>query len=109
MWTAQLASSSRVASLWVWLLLSFLSTVESLRIPWHKHAGRAIVNVGPDGTCPAIPTVTVQVQPVLYSEFFPYNTVIDPFRNGAPFIVTGAPTTVIISAFLTTTIYPPST
>lgn len=68
---------------------------------------RAVVNVGPDGaTCPAIPTTTVEYQPVFYSEYLPYNTIIDPFRNGHPLQVTNAPTTVVTAGYLTRTIDP---
>lgn len=61
------------------------------------------------GSCPVIPTTTVEIQPVYYSEVFPYNTIIDPFRNGTLFTVQHAPTTVAISAYLTSTIYPGTT
>merc|ERR1712093_641508 len=69
-------------------------------------APRAIVDVDPNGAiCPAFQTVSVIVQPIFYSEFIPYNTVIDPFRNGQPLTVLNAPTPVVVLSDFRNTFY----
>ena len=75
----------------------------------HNLSPRDIVFLGPAGICPAFPITTVQLQPIYYSEYIPYNTIIDPFRNGHPITITNAPTTIITGDYLTSTIYPTPT
>lgn len=76
----------------------------------HALRARDIASVDANGAvCPAVPTTTVQIQPVFYSEYIPYNIVIDPFRNGHPITVSNAPTVVVTATQLTTTITPVTT
>ena len=82
------------------LCMSLLGTRVSSR--YALHDPRAIVNLGPEGTCPAAGTTTYEVQPVYYSDFIPTNTVFDPFQNGHYITVTNAPTVVVILAYITT-------
>lgn len=72
---------------------------------------RAINELGTNDTCPAPLHIVVELQPVYYSEHFPYNTIIDPFHNGHLFTVNDAPTDVRITGTLSTTItgYPAAT
>jgi hypothetical protein len=74
-----------------------------------QHGRRAVaaaghtVLVGPSGSCSAVPTVIFELQPIFYSEFIPYFTTIDPFRDGARLTVSAAPTTIITCGTLTRT------
>jgi hypothetical protein len=66
---------------------------------------RAVIGVNSGGAvCPVARSDTVLVQPIFYSEFIPYNTVIDPFRNGKPVTVANAPTPIIVLSDFRTTI-----
>jgi hypothetical protein len=58
------------------------------------------------GSCPLLPITTVEVQPVYYSEHIPYNTVIDPLRNGTQLTISYAPTDVVVTGYVTTTVLP---
>lgn len=68
-----------------------------------------VAGVVAQSSCPLLPVTTVQVQPIYYSEVIPYYTVIDPFHNGKNITVTHAPSTVVTTDYLTTTILPGST
>ena len=67
------------------------------------HIPRDVI-VGSNGVCPAPgTTITVELQPVYYSELFPYNTVVDIFRDGHSYTVANAPITVVSTSTLTKT------
>jgi hypothetical protein len=54
-------------------------------------------------TCPPVEDVTVSLQPVSYTYFFPYNTIVDPLLNGILLTITNAPIEITITGFLTIT------
>ncbi|KPI35458.1 uncharacterized protein AB675_11734 [Cyphellophora attinorum] len=67
------------------------------------HKRNAIVVDG-SGICPAPSVTTVlEVQAAYYHEPFPYNTAIEPFRNGIAFTVSNAPTDVTVTGYVTGT------
>jgi hypothetical protein len=65
---------------------------------------RANVGVANGQICPAARADTILIQSVYYSEFIPYNTAIDPFRNGNTITISNAPTPIITYSAFTTTI-----
>jgi hypothetical protein len=65
---------------------------------------RADVGVEANRACQEAQPVTVEVQPVEYSEYIPHNTVIDPFRDGQLMTIENAPTHVVTCGELTRTI-----
>jgi hypothetical protein len=69
-----------------------------------------IIKIGHSGTCPAVPTVTVEVQPVYYCRAFASPAIIFPFRDGHPITISAVSTTVIITSIITEIfIYPSNT
>ena len=63
---------------------------------------RDVLAIGPSGLCPEI---AIQLQPVVYCEYVPSATIIDPFKNQQRLTISVAPTSFCISDVLTTTIY----
>jgi hypothetical protein len=63
------------------------------------------VALGPSGTCLIPAEETVSVQPVFYSAYFASNTEIDPFRDGHTYIISNAPTVLVVNTVLVMTIY----
>jgi hypothetical protein len=88
------------------ILVNSALAVLSSRDYMARLAPRDIVNVDPSGTCPAIPTVTVELQPAYYSRTFSFPTIIYPFRDSRPLTVSAVPTTVIVTYYISHTIYP---
>ena len=53
--------------------------------PDSQYQAAATVAFGPEGICPAVQTIVVEVLPVYYNQYFQYNTVIESFGNGHRF------------------------
>jgi hypothetical protein len=66
-------------------------------------AERAVVNMGPAGVCPAVPTVTAELQPVYCCKVCPCPTSA-PFRNGVapvePHVLSGSCSTSTITRII---------
>jgi hypothetical protein len=84
------------------LLVAFTARLASGAL--HSFAARAIVALGPRGTCPAMQETLYELQPVYYSSFIPRNTIIDPLHDGHSIMISNAPTALILQTYITVVI-----
>ena len=106
MWLTNHGSRAEMCPTIIILQIVFLAFARGTR---GQLLPRDIVNVGPSGVYPTPITCTALVQPVYYSSWFNYGTVIEPWMNGELFTINHAPTELCISSSLISTICPTST
>ncbi|KAK4936927.1 hypothetical protein LTR10_022305 [Elasticomyces elasticus] len=94
--------------MWQQILTYLLLTATPAASSYAYACDLAEVIYGPSGVCSISGTITVEKQPVYYSEYVNSNTVIDPFHDGHPITITDAPTVVVVLSYITTTVTPTS-